>query len=127
MSLDPLTAVTDLATAAINKIWPDKSQQEKDQLAAAVVLVQGQIDTNKVEAANPNVFVSGWRPFIGWVCGTALLYTYLVYPTLTWALAIWKPEIQAPKLGNDSMLYELLAGMLGMSGLRTFEKLKGVA
>lgn len=127
MALDPVTAVTDLASTVINKIWPDKSQQERDQLAAAVSLVQGQIDINKAEATNPNVFVSGWRPFIGWVCGTALFYTYLGYPILVWVLAIWKPEMSVPKLGNDDMLYELLFGMLGMGGLRTFEKVKGVA
>jgi Holin of 3TMs, for gene-transfer release len=127
MSLDPITAVSDLATTVVNKIWPDKSEAEKQQLAAAVALVQGQIDTNKAEATNPNVFVSGWRPFIGWVCGSALAYTYIGYPILVWILAIWKPEITVPKLGNDSMLYELMFGMLGMGGLRTFEKVKGVA
>jgi len=71
MALDPLTAGLDLVNTAINKIWPDKSEQEKQQLAAAVVIVQGQLDINKAEAASPSVFVSGWRPWIGWVCGTA--------------------------------------------------------
>lgn len=127
MALDPLTAVTDLATTVIGKIWPDKTEQEKQQLAAAVALVQGQIDTNKAEATNPNVFVSGWRPFIGWVCGTALMYTYIGYPIAIWATTIWFPSVVPPKLGNDGMLYELLLGMLGMGGLRTFEKVKGVA
>ena len=127
MALDPLTAVTDLATTAINKIWPDKSEQEKQQLAAAVAIVQGQIDINKNEASNPSVFVSGWRPFIGWVCGIALAYTYIVYPMSLWALSVWHPALIPPKLVNNEMLYELLFGMLGMGGLRTFEKYKGVA
>lgn len=127
MALDPLTAVTDLATTVIGKIWPDKSAQEQAQLAAAVALVQGQIATNQVEASNPNMFVAGWRPFIGWVCGAALLYTYLGYPISIWACSIWAPGVVPPKLGNDGMLYELLFGMLGMGGLRTFEKVKGVA
>jgi Holin of 3TMs, for gene-transfer release len=127
MALDPLTAVSDLASTVINKIWPDKSEAEKQQLAAAVTLVQGQIDVNKAEASNPNVFVSGWRPFIGWVCGGALGYTYLIYPLLLWAGAIWFPTLHPPLLGNDGMLYELLFGMLGMGGLRTLEKIKGVA
>ena len=122
-----LGSVADLATTVVNKIWPDKSQQEREQLAAAVSIVQGQLDVNKEEAKNPNPFVSGWRPFIGWVCGMALMYTYLAYPLLVWAVAIWKPEMTVPKLGNDGMLYELLFGMLGMGGLRTFEKYKGVA
>jgi hypothetical protein len=127
MALDPLTAVTDLASTVINKIWPDKSEAERQQLAAAVALVQGQIAVNQVEAANPSVFVAGWRPFIGWVCGLALFYTYLGYPTLIWIASVWHPTLVVPKLGNDGMLYELLFGMLGMGGLRTFEKVKGVA
>jgi hypothetical protein len=127
MALDPLTAVSDLASTVINKIWPDKTEQEKQQLAAAVALVQGQLDINKAEAANPNVFVSGWRPAIGWISGGALGYTYLGYPLLVWVTTIWFPTIHAPVLGNDGMLYELLFGMLGLGGLRTFEKVKGVA
>ena len=127
MALDPLTAVTDLASTVINKIWPDKTEQEKQQLAAAVAMVQGQIDTNKAEATSTSTFVAGWRPFIGWVCGTALAYTYLGYPLLLWITSVWFPHVNVPKLGNDGMLYELLFGMLGMGGLRTFEKVKGVA
>lgn len=127
MSLDPLTAGLDLARSAIDKIWPDKSEAEKAQLAAAVSIVQGQIDVNKAEASNPSMFVAGWRPFIGWVCGSALAYTYVGYPFLLWILSVWKPGVVPPVLGNDGMLYELMFGMLGMGGLRTFEKVKGVA
>jgi hypothetical protein len=123
----PGDAVASLIESTINKIWPDKSKEEAAQLAAALALVQAQIDVNKVEAASPSIFTSGWRPFIGWVCGSALLYTYLGYPFLMWILSVWKPEISPPKLGNDGMLYELLFGMLGLGGLRTFEKVKGVA
>jgi len=127
MALDPLTAVSDLATSVINKIWPDKTEAEKQQLSAAVAIVQGQLNINQEEAKNPNVFVSGWRPAIGWICGTALGYTYIGYPVLVWITTIWFPAIHAPALGNDGMLMELLFGMLGMGGLRTFEKLRGVA
>jgi len=127
MSLDPLTAGIDLARTAIDKIWPDKSEAEKQALAAQVSLIQGQLTVNTEEAKSTSMFVAGWRPFIGWVCGLALFYTYIGYPFLVWALAMWHPEMTAPKLGNDGMLYELLFGMLGMGGLRTFEKYKGVA
>lgn len=119
--------VVDLVKVAVNKIWPDRTEQEKQELAAAVTLVTGQLEINKAEASNPNVFVSGWRPFIGWVCGSALGYTYIGYPLLLWAQAIWFPTIQPPVLGMDDMLYELLFGMLGLAGFRTFEKVKGVA
>lgn len=127
MSADPITAVADLAGTVINKIWPDKTEAERAQLAAAVAIVQGQLQVNQAEAASPSVFVAGWRPAIGWVCGGALAYTYLLYPILMWAAAIWWPNLSPPKLGNDGMLYELLLGMLGLGGLRTFEKVKGVA
>jgi len=127
MALDPLTAVSDLATSVINKIWPDKSEAEKQQLAAAVTLVQGQLDVNKEEAKSPNLFVSGWRPFIGWICGISLGYTYLGYPVLLWVTTIWAPTVHVPALGNNEMLYELLFGMLGMGALRTFEKIRKVA
>lgn len=127
MSADPITAVADLAGTVIDKIWPDKTEAERAQLAAAVAIVQGQLQVNQAEAASPSVFVAGWRPAIGWVCGGALAYTYLLYPILMWAAAIWWPNLSPPKLGNDGMLYELLLGMLGLGGLRTFEKVKGVA
>lgn len=127
MSMTGLGEVADLATTVIGKIWPDKTEAEKAQLAAALAIVQGQLDTNKVEAANPSVFVAGWRPAIGWICGLALAYTFVLYPLLLWASALWAPGIKPPVLGNDSMLFELLLGMLGLGGLRTFEKVKGVA
>lgn len=72
-------------------------------------------------------FASGWRPCIGWVCCAALAYTYLVYPLLLWVAAAWAPHLVPPALGNNDMLYELVLGMLGLSGLRTVEKIKGVA
>ncbi len=127
MALDPVTAGIDLVTSAINKIWPDKTEQEKAELAAAVSIVQGQLTINQAEASSTSWFVAGWRPFIGWICGTSLAYTYLAYPLLTWAGVIWFPQITPPVLGNDGMLYELLFGMLGLGALRTFEKVKGVS
>jgi hypothetical protein len=127
MAIDPITAGIGLAEDVINRVWPDKTEQEKAQMAAALALVQGQLEINKTEAASSSVFTSGWRPAIGWVCGAALAYTYILYPMLLWAGALWFPSIKPPILGNDGMLYELLFGMLGMSSLRTFEKVKGVA
>lgn len=126
MALDPITAGIGLAESVINKLWPDKSEQERAQLAAAMALVQGQLEINKAEAASASVFTSGWRPAIGWVCGSALAYTYIAYPFLLWAGALWFPEIKPPLLGNDGMLYELLFGMLGLGAMRTYERVRGV-
>ena len=124
--LTGLGAVADLATAAINKIWPVKSAAEAAQLAAAVAIVQGQLDTNKAEAASASTFTSGWRPAIGWVCALALLCQYIARPMLQWGGIVtghsW-PELP----GIDDNLWQLMLGMLGLGGLRSFEKVKGVA
>jgi hypothetical protein len=127
MAIDPITAGLSRVLDVVNKVWPDKTEQEKAQMAAAVALLQGQQEINKVEAASPNVFTSGWRPAIGWVCGLAMAYTYIGYPLLLWATAVWWPGIKPPVLVTDGVLTELLCALLGMSGLRTFEKTRGVA
>ena len=86
----------------------------------------GQLEINKVEAANANIFVSGWRPAIGWVCALALLYQYLVRPlAVAIFAAVGHPLPTMP--GLDENLWQLMMAMLGMGGLRTFEKVQGVA
>jgi hypothetical protein len=123
---DPITAVSSLAETVIGKIWPDKSAQEQAQLAAAVALVQGQLDINKAEAASPSAFTSGWRPGIGWVCVGALAFQYILRPGIQWAAIVTGHNL--PTLpGIDDNLWQLMLGMLGLGGLRTFEKTKGVA
>ena len=126
MDITGVGAVADLAGTVINKIWPDKSEQEKQQLAAAVMVVQGQIDINKAEAANPSVLVSGWRPFIGWVCGVACAWNWIGLPVVkVVAVAVGSPIALTP--ADLAEMWPLLLGMLGISGLRTTEKIKGVA
>lgn len=126
MALDPISAGLDLANTVVNKLWPDKTAAEQAQLAAAIQLVQGQLDINKAEAASPSLFTSGWRPAIGWVCAAALMAQYIARPMLQWAGVItghtW-PTLP----GIDDNLWQLMLGMLGLGGLRTFEKVKGVA
>lgn len=114
-------AVADLASTIVNKIWPDKSEHEKAQIAMAVQVVQGQLDINKAEAANPNMFVAGWRPAVGWVCASAMAFQYLVRPLLIgFGITTSMPAL-------DDTLWGLLFGMLGIGGLRTFEKVQGVS
>lgn len=126
MAVDPLTAGIELATAAIGKIWPDKSAAEAAQLAAQVAIVQGQLDTNKAEAASPSAFTSGWRPAIGWVCAAALACQYIARPLLQWA-GIVTGHAWPALPGIDNNLWELMLGMLGLGGLRSLEKIKGAA
>jgi hypothetical protein len=121
-----MNEVAGLINTAINKIWPDKTEAEKQQLAAAVMVVQGQLDINKVEAANPSVFVSGWRPFIGWVCGAACAWNWVGLPIAAMALKAYQIEMPLSPANLTEML-PVLMGMLGLGGLRTIEKIKGVA
>lgn len=127
MALDPVTAVADLVGVAINKIWPDKSEQEKQQLAAAVMMVQGQLDINRAEAASPSTFVSGWRPFIGWVCGSACAWNWVGLSIAKFVAITFFAHTLDLKPADISEMMPVLMGMLGLGGLRTFEKVKGVA
>ena len=117
------------ALKIIDKFVPDPQarQTAESELRSSLQLWdKGQTDVNAVEAANPNIFVSGWRPFIGWVCGLALAYQYVAAPILMWlAATLGIPLASPPKL--DDTLWQLVFAMLGIGGLRTFEKLKGVA
>ena len=126
MDITGLGAVSDLIGTVINKIWPDKSEEEKQQLAAAMIVVQGQLAINTAEASNPSVFVAGWRPFIGWVCGTACAWNWIGLPLAKGALALLGHDLALSPADLSEMMPVLL-GMLGLGGLRTFEKVKGVA
>jgi hypothetical protein len=126
MALDPISAGLDLANTVVNKIWPDKSEAERAQLAAAVQIVQGQLDINKAEAASASVWTSGWRPAIGWCCAAALTAQYIARPMLQW-VGILTGHDWPTLPGIDDNLWQLMLGMLGLGGLRTFEKAKGVA
>lgn len=102
-----------------------KAQQLQQIVTAIQQLDTAQSDIDKAEASNANVFVSGWRPCIGWVCAFAVAYQFIVMPLLTWAFAATHTVL--PKLpGLDDNLWQLIWGMLGMSGLRTIEKFGGV-
>ena len=126
MALDPLTAGISLVETAISRIWPDKSAAEQMQIAAAVQAVQAQMDVNKVEAAHPSVFVSGWRPAIGWICGAAFAWNWVGLPIAKMGLAIAGVSLDLSPASMAEMMPVLL-GMLGLSGLRSFEKSQRVA
>ena len=133
MALDPVTAVLDIGGKLIDRMWPDPAQAAtakleliKLQQSGDLAQMTGQLEINKVEAANANMFVSGWRPAIGWVCALALLYQYLVRPlAVAIFAAVGHPLPTMP--GLDENLWQLMMALLGMGGLRTFEKVQGVA
>jgi hypothetical protein len=83
-------------------------------------LISIQTKINEIEAQHRTVFVAGWRPFIGWVCGVALAYNFVIRDLFIWAM---KPEIVPPALQMEHLMTVLL-GMLGLGGLRTYEKIK---
>ena len=85
-----------------------------------------QAETNKVEAGHRSLFVAGWRPFIGWSCGFALAYTYVLQPILTFGLAQAGYLIDLPAVNLGEMM-PVLMGLLGLGGLRSWEKVKGVS
>lgn len=128
MSLDltGIGAVADLANNLVSRFFPDKSEAERAQISLMLATITGQMDTNKIEAANPNVFVSGWRPFVGWVCGAACAWNWIGLPVAkACAALIGHPLVIEP--ADLSQMFPLLMGLLGMGALRTYEKINGVA
>ncbi|WP_199886154.1 3TM-type holin [Pseudoalteromonas sp. T1lg23B] len=97
---------------------------KQDLLKARLVAKSAQVQAkiNALSASHRSVFVAGARPFLLWVCGLGFLFSFVINPILQW---LW-PDVGAPQLPLDVML-ELTLGMLGLAGLRTFEKVKGVA
>lgn len=132
-----LKAVTGPILEGVLRFIPDKNKREEakelfdtQMLTALTGLVQGQLEINKEEARHTSIFVAGWRPAIGWICGSALAWNFVIQPLLLWGAWMF-PEIApdistAPKLDTDELMTVLL-GMLGLGGLRTYEKRLGVA
>tara|TARA_R100000008_G_scaffold75201_1_gene54317 strand:- start:3 stop:410 length:408 start_codon:yes stop_codon:yes gene_type:complete len=125
-----LPAVTDIVGRFLpeDKEAKAKAQREiESQLAAHLAKIDvGQLEINKTEAAHRSIWVSGWRPFIGWSCGVALAWTYVITPILNFILAQTGHLMDLPAMDMGEMM-PVLMGMLGLGGLRTFEKFKGVA
>jgi hypothetical protein len=133
MAFDPVTAALDIGGKVIDRLWPDPAQATaakfelfKLQQSGELAQITGQMEINKVEAANSSVFVAGWRPFIGWICGAAFAYKFVLAPAVAFALTAAGHPVTLPVLDFTEMSTVLL-GMLGIGGLRTIEKVKGVA
>ena len=103
-----------------------KEALEKELVDAANSVMLAQTEINAAEAQHKSIFVAGWRPFIGWVCGVGIAWSMVVQPMAQWAMIAWGDGTELPTI-DTSYLMELVTAMLGMSGLRTFEKMRGVA
>ncbi|MDZ5648936.1 3TM-type holin [Nitrospirillum sp. BR 11828] len=131
--LSPASGVIAPVVTKLLDFIPDPTARAQAEAAAykeAADRVQqldlAQVEVNRGEAGNSSVFVAGWRPFIGWVCGAALAYQYIAMPLLVWVadLVVGHAVPRPPTL--DDQLTTILLGMLGLGGLRTLEKMKGV-
>jgi hypothetical protein len=135
-----IAPILEIGKALLDKFFPDpekraaaelellKMQQSGalQEMATDLQLRLAQVEVNKAEAQSGNWFASSWRPAIGWVCVLGLGWQFVGYPFCSWAFATWLPQVSAPVVVSDQ-LFELVLGMLGLAGIRTFEKVKGVA
>lgn len=92
------------------------------KIAQQPALLQAEI--NKIEAAHRSVFVAGWRPFIGWVCGCGFAWAFLAHPLIAWYVALRELNVTPPEIMTDNMM-ELVIALLGLGALRTYEKAAG--
>ena len=133
--LDPITAI-------VNKLIPDKSAAAAATAQLQTLALQGQLqeeftqlqsvtsaqsDVDKIEAASSSVFVSGWRPAVGWVCATGLAYVSIVEPLARFAATVGFKYAGAFPVIDTTLTMQVLLGLLGMGAMRTVEKVKGVA
>lgn len=122
---DPITnSVVGIAGNVLNKFVADKNlkmtleHELKTQLQTANL---AQIEVNKIEAASKSWFVAGWRPSVGWVCSLAMMYHFILAPMIQFAIGIAGIQVDLPEF-EFSQLSTILMAMLGMAGLRTYEK-----
>ena len=127
-----LQALIGPVSGLLDKFIEDKDQ--KNALAHEIATLatkqaheasMGQLEVNKTEAAHQSVFVSGWRPFIGWTCGLGMFGNFITIPFSNFILALLSYDIVIPLVPLETMM-PVLMGMLGLGGLRSFEKVKGV-
>ena len=120
--IQPVASILD--KFVVDKDLKVKLQHELETAIHSANLAQ--LEVNKSEAAHKSIFVAGWRPFVGWVCGVSLAYHFIVAPLLQFGFALSGMEQELPEF-DFSQLSTVLRGMRGLGGLRTFEKMKGVS
>ena len=128
-----VTALLPALDTLIDRLIPDRAAAERAKLEIEAQLVASaneaalaQVEVNKIEAGHNSVFVAGWRPSIGWVCAAGLAWAFGLAPVASWGLVVSGVRADLPDIQTDYLL-ELVIAMLGIGGLRTFEKMRGVA
>lgn len=126
-----LGSVLEIGKDLIGRFFPNKEEAARAEaeflrMAAEGELKQiiGQLEINAREAQHASVWVAGWRPFFGWIGGAAFAYAVIGHNALSWVATIngWP----MPPMMDHDLLWTVVTGMLGIGGLRTFEKTKGV-
>jgi hypothetical protein len=128
VNLDP-KGIIDGALDVFNRFFPDTEKTKREQfeaeLKASIASRAQQLAINQTEAASANWFVAGWRPYIGWICGTGLGYQFLLRPLVNGFAAVFHvTNAPFPSLDTATLL-QLLIGMLGMGALRSYDKKQG--
>jgi hypothetical protein len=129
-----LQALIGPVTGLLDKFIEDKDQKNKLAHEIATMAekqmheqVMGQLEVNKAEAQHRSIFVAGWRPFIGWTCGIALMAHFVLFPATDFVTAYMGLEVPPMPAFDMESLMTVLLGMLGLGGMRSFEKFKGVS
>ena len=121
------------ATKLLGKFIEDKDAKNKIAFELSTMaekhaheLAKGQIAANAEQAKHPSIFVAGARPAIMWICALGLLTQFFIMPIAEWATMIWMPDVTLPSLATGELM-TLTLSLLGLGGMRSFEKAKGVA
>jgi len=134
MAFDPFTAGFDLAKTVLDKFFPDANEEMRTKFTQAANEIQNefnlmaaQLEINKTEASNSSVFVSGWRPAVGWVCVAGMAYVSLIEPMARFVAVVLFAYTGLFPMVDTTITMQVLLGLLGFGGFRMFEKIKGVA
>ena len=132
--MDPITAILGIGNKLIDHFFPDSNQAAaaklellKMQQNGDLQVMASQMEINKIEAQNPSLFVSGWRPFIGWVCGISLTYAAIIEPVSRFLAKVAFNYLGEFPVIDTTLTLQILLGLLGLAGMRSWEKKEGVA
>jgi len=118
------TKAVDSVFSGVTNILDEVITSKEEKALIQIKMNTLQTETNNKNAENPSLFVSGWRPFIGWICGMGLGFNFVIRPIMNYILLVFYPTVETMPSLDVSVLLSLVTGMLGFAGLRTFEKVK---